>query len=311
VKTDDSSLDEQQYLAVHAAAVGLLNRAGAKGTFPTPSDELLRAAELKMAPVSVFDEGAMQRYLQAAGQNVGRLLRRAMEKVLGILDVHAKTVHVDTTVSGEKQRFITLHETGHGVIPHQKGLYRWVQDCNASIAPEVAALFEREANTFASIVLFQDDGFANMARDSEFSIKVPMRLARKFGGSVYAGIREYVRRSDKVCAVVVLDPFEVRQDIGLVAAVRRVGLSPAFTMQFGSLALPQELTAFDDLMRFVPTAGRRIAGPGSLVLTDLNGVMQEFIGEGFATPYNAFVLIHSVKMLQRAVVLPATSVRLA
>lgn len=302
MKADDSSLDDVQYRTVREAATKLLNRAGAWGKYPTPVDELLNAAELKLAPVSAFDEGAMRRYLLRTGEQAGRLLRQAVDKVLGILDVHGNTVHVDPTVSGEKQTFIKLHETGHNEIPHQKGLYRWVQECQRSLAPEVAALFEREANTFATIVLFQDDGFACMARDSEFSIKVPMRMAKKFGASVYAGVREYVRRSDKACAAIILDPCEDRPDIGRAAPVRRVELSTLFKAQFGNFGLPVELTSIDELMRFVPLDGRRMSRPDTCTLTDLNGAIQEFIGEGFATPYNTFVLIHARATLSRRVV---------
>lgn len=293
MKADDSSLDDHQYRAVREAALKLLDRAGARGVFPTPADELLRAANLSIAPVSAFDEQSMLRYLREKGQQASQLLRRAVEKVLGILDVHAHTVHVDSTVSREKQTFLKLHETGHSELPHQRGLYRWVQDCQRCLAPEVAALFEREANTFATIVLFQDDGFARMTMDSEFSIKVPLKTAKKFGASVYAGIREYVRRSDKACAAVILDPCILRQELGLVAPLRRTELSALFRGRFGSLDLPPQLTAFDDLMRFVPAPGRRMSRPDTFTLTDLNGTLHEFIGEGFATPYNSFVLIHA------------------
>jgi hypothetical protein len=305
VKADDSSLEDEQYRTVREAATKRLDRAGARGRFPTPVDDLLSAAELKLAPVSAFDERSMLRYLREAGHQAGQLLRRAVEKVLGVLDVHANTVHVDSTVSGEKQTFLKLHETGHNQIPHQKGLYRWVQDCQKCLAPEVAALFEREANKFATIVLFQDDGFARMAMDSEFSIKVPMRTAKKFGASVYAGIREYVRRSDMACAAIILNPCEFRPDIGYVAAVRRTELSPLFKTQFGDLGLPLELTSVDELMRFVPLGGRRMSRPDTCTLTDLNGTVQEFVGEGFATPYNTFVLIHARTTLQRKVIIIA------
>ncbi|GEP59008.1 hypothetical protein RSO01_61740 [Reyranella soli] len=169
--------------------------------------------------------------------------------------------------------------------------------------PEVAALFEREANTFATIVLFQDDGFARMAMDSEFSIKVPMRTAKKFGASVYAGIREYVRRSDKACAAIILNPCTFRPDIGYVAPVRRTEFSPLFKAQFGDLKLPLELTSVDEMMRFVPLGGRRMARPDTCALTDLNGSIQEFVGEGFATPYNIFVLIHARATLRRRIVI--------
>jgi hypothetical protein len=205
IKGDDSSLDPAQYRTVHEAARTLLLQGEAWGRFPTPVDDLLSAAQLKVAPISAFDESTMRRYLRQAGEQAERLLRRALDKVLGIFDVHANVIHIDPDVRAEKQTFLKLHETGHKEIPHQSGLYRWIQDCSRHLSPETAALFEREANIFATIVLFQDDTFAKMTADSQFGITVPIKTARTFGASVYAAIREYVRRSAKVCAVVILD----------------------------------------------------------------------------------------------------------
>lgn len=301
MKADDSSLDSDQYRTVHDAAKKLLDRADARGRFPTPVGDLMEAAGLRLAPVSMFDEIAMLRYLRDKGEQVERLLRRAKEKILGILDVHADTVHVDDTVSKEKQTFVKLHETGHNEIQHQKGLFRWIQDCRAHLAPDVAELFEREANTFATIVLFQDDGFARMVADEPFGIKVPMKVSKKFGGSVYAGIREYVRRSDRACAVIVLDPPQMRDDVGRVAMVRRIEMSQEFSRQFGALNLPDVLTFVDDLMRFVPLVDRKMSRPDTYSLPDLNGEGREIVGEGFSTPFNTFILIHATATLRRTV----------
>jgi hypothetical protein len=51
-------------------------------------------------------------------------------------------------------------------------------------------LFEREANNFARFILFQGDSYRTMAADHPFGIKTPMKLAKKFGVSVYASCRE-------------------------------------------------------------------------------------------------------------------------
>ena len=62
MKTDDSSLDSSQYDTVHEAARKLLDRAAAWDRLPTPVDDLLAAANLKVAPLSAFDEGNMLAY---------------------------------------------------------------------------------------------------------------------------------------------------------------------------------------------------------------------------------------------------------
>lgn len=293
MKSDDSSLEPEQYRTVHAAARSLLSRGDAWGRLPTPIDDLMSAAQLRLAPISAFDEGAMRRYLRQADEQVERLLRRALDKVLGIFDVRADVVHIDPAVSPPKQAFLKLHETGHKELPHHRQTYRWIQDCSQHLAPEVAALFEREANTFATIVFFQDDGFAKFTADLEFGIKVPMRAAKTFGASIYASMREYVRRNHRVCAVVVLDPTEAGDARGLVAPVRRIEFSPAFRRRFGGLTLPTELTAVYALMRFVPLGNRRMSRPDSFALIDRNGERHEFVGEGFRTPHNTFILMHA------------------
>lgn len=309
MKTDDSSLDDGEYRTVHEAARKLLNRGDAWGTFPTPVDNLLAAADLTVAPVSAFDENAMMRYLRQAGEQAEKLLLSAIDKVLGIFDVHANVIHIDPSLSKPKQTFLKLHETGHKELPHQNRLYRWIQDCRKHIAPEVAALFEREANTFASIVLFQDDAFTKMTADSKFGIKVPLQMAGKFGASVYAGIREYVRHNACCCAVIILDPTETQPDTGPAAPVRRVEYSPSFLREFGLLALPDRINFSHDLMRFVPLGSRKMSSPNTFPQTDLNGISRECIGEGFKTPYNTFVLVHVQSTLPRrtTLIMPATA----
>jgi len=293
VKKDDSSLEPHEHLVVTEAAKNLLNKADAWGRFPTPINDLMAAAQLKVAPVSVFDERTMWRYLQEAGEKAKQLLRQAMDKILGIFDVHANVIHIDPTVSPEKQTFLQLHEIGHKEIPHQNGIYRWIQDGDQHLASEVAELFEREANTFASIVLFQNDAFANMASDYEFGIKVPLKISRNFGASLYAGIREYVRSNPKVCAVIILNPTSICPTNGATAGVRRIEMSQGFRDQFSPFLLPAELTPNDGLMRFIPINPKVMSRPDTFIFFDRNGQRHEFVGEGFRTPYNTFILIHA------------------
>jgi len=304
MKGDDSSLTPQQFATVEASARRLLDRADAWDTFPTPVSDLMAAAQLKVAPIQAFDENAMLRYLQRTGEQLGKVLRRAIEKVRGILDVHAGTVHVDQGVNDEKQRFVSLHEAGHFELPHQRPLFRWVQDCDRTLAPDVSELFEREANTFARLVLFQGDAFGTMTRDEPFGIKVPINAAKKFGASLYASMREYVRRHHKSCAVIVLEPSELIEGLGLVHRIRRVEMSDTFLATFGQLLLPEFLSAFDDLARFVPSGGRRMSAPRSFAWMDVRGTRRECLGEGFKTTYNTFILIHERTTLASMFAIP-------
>ena len=297
MKQDDSSLEPEQFATVLASARSLLDRGDAWGVLPTPVDVLMEAAQLKVATISAFDERSVLRYIREVGQNAERLLRRALDKVLGIFDVHADVVHVDPTVSEGKQTFLKLHEAGHKELPHQRGLYRWIQDSAKHLDPSVAELFEREANSFARLVLFQHNGFAERTADEPFSIRVPMNGSKLFGASLYASFREYVRTHHKNCAVVVLNPTKTCPTRGAIAEVRRIEMSESFQKVMGFLPLPTELTRFDDLMRFVPLGSRRMSRPSSFELIDRNGNRCEFVGEGFKTPYQTFILIHCVGTL--------------
>jgi hypothetical protein len=301
VKPDDSSLNPSQYRTVHEAAVGLLNKADAQGRFPTPVSDVMDAAQLKVAPIGAFDLDALQHFIKQAGDKAGQLVRSALDKVRGIFDVHADIVHIDPDLGKVQQTFLSFHEAGHKVIPHQSGLYKFIQDCKKHLRPETADLFEREANTFASIVLFQNDGFAKMTADSEFGISVPLKYAPKFGASAYAGMREYVRRSTKACVVVVFEPTEVCEVHGMKAPVRRMEFSEDYRKRFGTLHLPDAIVPGHDLMACVPIGNRKMSSPQSFELVDLNGVRHEFVGEGFKTPYNTFVLIHCVATLNASV----------
>jgi hypothetical protein len=305
LKPDDSSLTASEYAAIHRAATDLLNKASAWDRLPTPVPDLLGAAKLRVAPMSAFDPRQLLRHAREFGERAASLVKSAIDKVRGIFDVHEDLIHIDTTVVESKQNFLKLHEAGHKHIPHQSKLFRWIQDCDKSLSPDVSDQFEREANIFASVVLFQDDRFAEMAADSAFSIKVPLALSKKFGASAYASMREYVRRSDRACAVIVLNPVETCAVLGMRAELRRVELSPLFHKRFGELKLPDHVDRLSPLAEFIPLGGKRMSRPGTLPLEDKNGDVVEFVAEGFGTPFNTFLLIHAKAGLAKSFTIPS------
>lgn len=307
MKPDDSSLTASEYATIHRAATDLLNKASAWDRLPTPVPDLLGAAKLRVAPMSAFDPRQILRHAREFGERAASLVKSAIDKVRGIFDVHEDLIHIDTTVVESKQNFLKLHEAGHKHIPHQSGLFRWIQDCDKSLSPEVSDQFEREANIFASVVLFQDGRFAEMAADSAFSIKVPLALSKKFGASAYASMREYVRRNDRACAVIVLNPVEICPVLGMRSEVRRAELSSLFQKRFGELKLPDHIDRLSPLGEFVPLGGKRMSRPGTLRLEDKNGDVVEFIAEGFATPFNSFILIHATAELRKPIIVPFPS----
>ncbi|MBB6488858.1 ImmA/IrrE family metallo-endopeptidase [Rhizobium lusitanum] len=305
MKPDDSSLTPGEYAAIHRAATDLLNKASAWDRLPTPVPDLLSAAKLRVAPMSAFDPRSLLRHAREFGERAAKLVKSAIDKVMGIFDVHDDLIHIDTTVNESKQNFLKLHEAGHKHIPHQTGLFRWIQDCDKSLSPEASDQFEREANIFATVVLFQDRRFAEMAADSSFGIKVPLALSKKFGASAYASMREYVRRSERACAVIVLNPADICPVLGMRSELRRVELSPLFQGHFGDLKLPEYIDRLSPLALFIPLGGKRMSRPGTLPLEDKNGDVVEFVAEGFGTPFNTFILIHAKAGLKRSILMPS------
>ena len=287
MRADDSSLTPDQYRKVRKEAEKLLYEAGAIGRFPTPVDDIMSAAKLVVAPENVLDEGFLHRMRRKASA----ALKQALSKVLGIFDATARLVYVDQSLGASKQTFIKLHEAGHGVLPWQRGLYAVIEDCEKSLAPEVAEAFDREANNFATEVLFQLDGFITEARDHSFGLKCPMNLSRKYGASIYASLRQYVRKNDRACVVIVLDAPKIVPFDGFTAGLRRVVSSPSFEEKFGQLALPAEFTPDDKIGVMIPIGNRKMTGPRELELTDRNGDRHECLAEAFKHPYNVFILI--------------------
>lgn len=299
MRPDDSSLTSEQYAQVRKQADRLLREAGAVGRFPTPIEDLMAAAKIVVAPENALDEN----FLQKLRRKASNALKQALTKVLGLFDAKARLVFVDTTLGESKQSFIKLHEAGHGVLPWQRGLYAVVEDCEKSLAPEVAEAFDREANNFATEVLFQLDTFITEARDYEFGIKVPMKLSKKYGASIYASLRQYVQKSNRTCVVIVLDPPELVAFDGFKATVRRVVPSPAFEARFGALSLPAAFTPDDQIGAIIPVGTRKMTGPRNLELTDRDGTRYECLAEAFKHRYNVFILIAVKAALTKTTVL--------
>lgn len=297
---DDSTISQHEAAEIRAEAERLLRHAGAVGVLPTPVDEIMRAAKIQVVPIAL-DDGYLAQIRRKAAQ-AGRALLSALSKVWGVFDPKSRVAFIDPETPKEKLPFLKLHEGGHAVLPWQS-IFGIFEDCRKTLDPEVKQQFEREANVFASEVLFQLDGFTHEAADHDFGVAVPLRLAKRYGASVYSTIRRYVSHSDKTCAVIVLNPAELAEGVGFACAVRRVITSPAFARRFLQLRWPQTVTADDALGRLVPV--NRMTGPRTLRLVDANGDPQEFIAEAFKTPHQVFILLNAAAKPTRRLIVPA------
>lgn len=300
-RPDDSSLSPEDLRAVERHARELLDEADVWEIFPVPLDEILGAAKVKVAPKSAFDPNAIMAYIKGKAANVENAVKSALSKILGICDANESIIHVDDTVKESKQAFLTLHEVGHHHLPTHRKSFSIFQDCEKTLCPEIADQFEREANNFARYALFKGDTFASYAADCEFGIKTPMKLAKKFGASIYASAREFARTNARDCVVYVLEQPAPGGPHGAYVAVRRIEPSAGFKKRFGTPSCEQ-ITPDHALWNVIPF-GRKMTRPTNVILTDKNGDKHECLAEAFDTTFNIIILLYSVSTLTRSIIL--------
>ena len=296
VRPDDCSLKPLQRKLIRKHACQSLKDADAFGVFPTPVAAVMEAAKVVIADEDLSDEGFLKRICSKADAT-SKTLRRALSKVLGVLHVAAKTIYLDKAVHVAKLPFLKLHETAHAVLPWQKDIYAVTEDCEMTLAPEIASEFEREANVFAMEVMFQLDTFTKEAADHDFNILVPVNLSRRFGTSIYSSIRRYTSEHHRACLVLVLNMPQVHKDLGFTCGLRRVISSTSFEEQFGNLNWPEYFSPDDEIGAAIPVGGRRMSGQRQITLVDRNGNLNQCLAEAFTQTYQVFILIHSVEAL--------------
>lgn len=239
-------------------------------------------------------------------------LKSAITKVIGLFDCRSRFVFIDKSLHASKQTFVRLHETGHGTMEWQCDAYALVEECQRTLDPELADLFEREANVFASEVLFQLDKFETEAAEYDFSVFTPIKLSKKYGGSIYATIRRYVTTSWRACTVLVLNPPQFTEGDGFRAYLRRQVPSSRFTEIFGAVNWPEYFTPDDSIGTIIPKAGRKASGKRQIGLVDRRGEYRDCIVEVFTQTYQVFVLIHDVGALsQKNFIMPKSAKRIS
>lgn len=308
-RPDDSLLDANQLVTVQRHADRLLREASAIGRFPTPVGDLLEAAKLIVVDDAVLDENALRQFLNKAKARVRggiATIKSALSKVLGLYECHERLVVIDNDTPKPRVPFIKLHEAGHGTMPHQNKVYHLIHDCEKTLDNEIADLFEREANVFASEVLFQGEVFSAEAHGQSFGIKVPMTLAKKYGASNYSTFRRYARTNPHACCVVVLEPCVPDGNGGFTAEVRRVVMSKSFEKIYDDEVLCSTVNGYHPPVPVVPKYKRRLVAEREIILVDRNHDQRVCTAAAFDTRHNTFVLIRDVgKRTAGGVVVPA------
>lgn len=287
MRPDDRNLSPEQRAEVENRALKLLHRADAWERIPVPVEEILRAAKLQVAPYSVFHPRAIAAYAKAKGEQAAKLIKGALGKIFGILDTAEQVIHIDDTVTEGKQLFLKFHEAGHHELPHQRKIFRFFEESEEELDPDVADLFEREANNFARFIIFNGDVFRKRAADHQLSFGSVKKLQRSFKVSLYAALREYTRTHRLTCFALCCELPTFCPKNGFACVVRRIEVSPSFERQFG-MPTVQVIAKGHRLAKLVPF-GRRATRPTEFTLVDSNGLTREFIGEALDTTYNVLI----------------------
>jgi Zn-dependent peptidase ImmA (M78 family) len=302
-RPDDSFLDVHQLATVRRHADRLLRDASALGRFPTPIDDLLDAAKLTVVDDEMLNESTLRHFMNKAKAGLATI-KSALSKVLGLFECFDRLVVIDKNAPNPKKPFIKLHEAGHGTLPHQAKVYRLIHDCEKTLDAEITDLFEREANVFASEVLFQGEVFSKEAHDQAFGIKVPIKLARKFGASNYATFRRYAITSPHASCVVALEPSVPDGEGGFTAEVRRVVMAKSFERIYDGKILSKTVTPSHPLGPVVPL--KRMTFNREIVLVGRNNDERICIAEALYTTHQTLILIRDVgPRAQSGMVVPA------
>lgn len=293
MKKDDATLSPSSEATVRKYADLLLRKASAYGRFPTPAQDLVRAAELEIARESALAGiglDGLYRRLPNALKLAPDKIKKAAAKLLGLLDRGDRMIHLAPDAYPKRKLYVTIHEIGHDFLPHQRKTYGILEDSDAELDHDTSDLFEREANCFASEVLFQLDGFTKEAAEFTLGIKVPVELSKRYGPSIYATARRYVSTHRNPCALVVYDPATPLAEGGHVLEFRRSITSTTFAAQFGSPAWPQRCGPESFFFRNRPK--NKFALPRSLSVRDVNGDDQLCMVESFNSTYQILFLVY-------------------
>ncbi len=210
MKKDDCTVSDSILRNIRKYADLTLRKANALNRFPTPVNDIVAAARLEISRENALDAvylGDLYRRLPNAFKLAPDTLKRAIGKVLGVLDRKERVIYLDKSVHKKRQQFLSIHEVGHDILPWQRKTFAMLEDSDREIDPETHDLYERKANNFASEVMFQLDAFARIASDHRFGIRTVLDLSRDFGSSVYSAARRYVAtRSQEACLLMVLEP---------------------------------------------------------------------------------------------------------
>lgn len=221
---------------IEQISLDLLKQSKAIDIYPTPVSRIVACANLIVSgevDLAHHKESFISRIASAASGAASS----AWDHIRGFIDRHEKVIYVDKSVGVYRQKFVTLHETGHDMLPWQ-GAIMTCADNDDTLAPWVKEEFEAQANCFASATLFQHDRFDKIVRELGVGLNPAKDISKKFGASIHATLRRMVECQHRPCALIVLE-----NKTFLNCTIRDMIQSPAFAKKYGAFFLPTKLDA--------------------------------------------------------------------
>lgn len=284
-------IEESTKKDIEKISFELLKQSKSLDVFPTPIDKILGYSDLVMdtgLDLSKVDKTFFEK-LKEESQDKFKNLLSGLSKIRGFFDRREKKIYVDFNQTAGRKNFVKLHEVGHGVLPWQNQIMAAVDNDN-TLLDTFEDQFEAEANYFASITLFQHDRFEEEVCKLSLNISSAMALAKKFGSSVHAALRNYVLKSNNKCALLVLTPINGARFNKALCEKRDIFYSNSFLQEFGSLDLPEKFGFKWDFAKDL-IFKKRYTEKGKIKLQSHDNEELDCNYHFFNNGYNSFVFI--------------------
>jgi len=275
-------ISDKKKLDIENIALDALYKSNSLGIFPTPVDQILKYAQLRVDSSVDLSKPPSNFFLRQ-----GLALKRGLAKIRGVLDRTEKVIYLDLNQHVTKQKFVKLHEVGHELCGWQGNMLKYLDD-DETLDPDINDMFESEANYFASSALFQVDVFNEKVSEYPLELATCLQLQKLFGGSFHATIRRYVEHSKKRCSLLVLNKESKSHFSNVNLSLRNYFQSPSFSKDFGQIEWESN---FDYDVPFVQNfLSNRKMTKSELIIESLNGdISCDY--HYFDNSYNVFVFI--------------------
>lgn len=265
----------------------VLRDAGIRGQLPTPVDEIVAAAGLRLGCEDIFDE----RILANAPTRLREAVKGLSGRLRAMLDRREREVYVHPQVQIEsRRRFQTLHEVGHDILPWQAALAYADDDRRLSLSTKMK--FEQEANQAAAELLFQQGLFTKMASDYRIGFAAVLELSQQIGASIHSATRRYAEHHAAPVCALVLDQNPISEEplaYRRREAVHSISWGERFT---APSTWPSRLTVNEfGFLSLARQALIRSPVSGEWTHSDRSGASVRLRFELFSNSYRVFVLI--------------------